>query len=88
MKGCDKMKKEVSSAELYEDLVSTIRAKIEEQINNEYTEMKIQYLDNLEYRLEKRRNEVVKSIVDSIDIIYRRDNYLENHVIEIKIVKE
>lgn len=81
-------KRQVSSVELYNDLVHTIRDKIEEQINDEYTSMKIQYLDNLEYRLERRRNEAVKSVLDSIDIVYRNDNHLENGVIEIRIVKE
>ena len=81
-------KRQVSSVELYNDLVHTIRDKIEEQINDEYTEFKLKCLDNLEYFLEKRRNETVKSVLDSIDIVYRNDMHLENNVIEIRIVKE
>ena len=88
MEVCDMEKRQVSSVELYNDLVHVIRDKIEEQIDNEYTSFKIQCLDNLEYTLEKRRNETVKSILDSIDIVYRNDMHLENNVIEIKIVKE
>ena len=81
-------KRQVSSVELYNDLVHVIKDKIEEQIDNEYTAFKIQCLDNLEYFLEKKRNETVKSVLDSIDIVYRNDMHLENNVIEIRIVKE
>lgn len=80
-------RKSFSDQDLYVDLVRTIKEKIEEQIDMEYTEMKMQYLDNLEYRLEAKRNETVKSILDSIDIAMRKSEIDIAPVIQIKIVK-
>lgn len=80
-------RKSLSDQDLYVDLVKTIKEKIEEQIDMEYTEMKMQYLDNLEYRLEAKRNETVKSILDSIDITMRKSEMDIAPVIQIKIVK-
>ena len=80
-------RKSLSDQDLYVDLVKTIKEKIEEQIDLEYTEMKMQYLDNLEYRLEAKRNETVKSILDSIDITMRKSEMDIAPVIQIKIVK-
>lgn len=80
-------RKSLSDQDLYVDLVRTIKEKIEEQIDMEYTEMKMQYLDNLEYRLEAKRNETVKSILDSIDIAMRKSEIDIAPVIQIKIVK-
>lgn len=80
-------RKSLSDQDLYVDLVKTIKEKIEEKIDMEYTEMKMQYLDNLEYRLEAKRNETVKSILDSIDITMRKSEMDIAPVIQIKIVK-
>ena len=80
-------RKPLSNEELYNNLVETIKEKIEEQINDEYTEMKLQYLDNLEYRLEAKRNETVKNILDSIDVVFRKGDLHPAPTIEIKIVK-
>lgn len=80
-------RKSLSDQDLYVDLVKTIKEKIEEQIDMEYTEMKMQYLDNLDYRLEAKRNETVKSILDSIDITMRKSEMDIAPVIQIKIVK-
>ena len=79
--------KSFSDQDLYVDLVKTIKEKIEEQINLEYTEMKLQYLDNIEYRLEAKRNEVVKNILDSIDITLSKSEMDIAPIIQIKIVK-
>ena len=80
-------RKSLSDQDLYVDLVKTIKEKIKEQIDMEYTEIKMQYLDNLEYRLEAKRNETVKSILDSIDISMRKSEMDIAPVIQIKIVK-
>lgn len=55
------------------NILNAIKNTIEEQIDREYTEFKLMYLDNLEYTLEKRRNDVVKSILNTIDIRYLND---------------
>jgi len=82
------IKKRLSDDELYKDLLNTIKEKIEEQINDEYTALKLQWLDNLEYRLEARRNEIVKEVLDSIDIIFSKDEMSVAPTIQINIIKK
>lgn len=77
----------LSNEEFYIDLVTTIREKIEEQINDEYTALKVQYLDNIEYRLEAKRNETVKRILDSIDIMFKQGDLDISPTIQIQIIK-
>lgn len=81
-------KKKLSPVELYDEMMQSIKAEIEKQVNNEYTEIKLQYLDMLEYRLEAKRNEVVKNILDSIDIMFRQNEVSAEPTIQIKIIKK
>ena len=81
-------KKKLSPVELYDEMVQSIKAEIEKQVNNEYTEIKLQYLDMLEYRLEAKRNEVVTNILDSIDIMFRQNEVSAEPTTQIKIVKK
>ena len=81
-------KKKLSQVELYDGMMQSIKAEIQKQVNNEYTEIKLQYLDMMEYRLEAKRNEVVKDILDSIDIMFRQNEISAEPTIQIKIVKK
>lgn len=50
------------------DFFASIKEAIEKQINEEFTQYKIMCLDNLEYAIECKRNDVVKQILDTINI--------------------
>lgn len=56
------------------DIMSCIKAKIEEQVNNDYTEYKNKCLQDLSDTLEYKRNECVKSVLDGIDVLISADN--------------
>jgi len=80
--------KNSSGKEFYSDLVDTIQGKLEEHINDEYTALKIQYLDNLDYILEAKRNEAVKKVLDGIDILFKQGDLDLEPTIQIKVIKK
>ena len=73
--------------ELYSDLVSNIKEKIIQQIDEEFTEYKLRCLDDLEYQIELNRNKVIKQIIDSIDITLQREGDYREPTYVIKIIK-
>ena len=62
-----------SDIQLYNDLFEVVKNAIKDAIDEEYTTYKLKCLDNLEYSLEVKRNDVVKKILDSIDITMRKE---------------
>lgn len=50
-----------------------IKKEIEKQINEEYTEYKEQKLQDLNIELERKRNEIVKDILNSITILTSKE---------------
>lgn len=50
-----------------------IKKEIEKQINEEYTEYKEQKLQDLNIELERKRNEIVKDILNSITILISKE---------------
>ena len=71
----------------FDDFINNIKSSIEKQIDVEYTEYKILCLENLEYILENKRNEVVKSILDGIDVNMCTDaENVYEPIIQVKLV--
>lgn len=56
------------------NLIDVIKKEIQKQVDEEYTEYKIQCLKDLDYKLESKRNDCVKRILDGIDILLSADN--------------
>jgi len=79
----------MNNVDILNELLDNVRDAIEKQIDKEFTEYKILCLENLEYILEGKRNEVVKQILDGIDINMLADgaNSLEP-IIQIKIINK
>lgn len=50
-------------------LIKSLKNTIEQEINKEYTDYKNKKLQDLDYELEKKRNEIVKDILNSINIL-------------------
>lgn len=53
----------------FTDIKEILQKQIEKQINEEYTDYKNRKLQDLDYELERKRNEVVKDILNSITIL-------------------
>jgi len=79
----------MNNVDILNELLDNVRDAIEKQIDKEFTEYKILCLENLEYILEGKRNEVVKQILDGIDVNMLADgaNSLEP-IIQIKIINK
>ena len=74
-----------------EDIKTTLRKEIEKQINEEYTDYKMKKLEDLDYELERKRNEIVKDILNSIQILNENTPWGVNYMIKVEnriIVKE
>lgn len=52
-----------------ENIKNVIKKEIEKQINEEYTDYKNKKLQDLDYELERKRNEIVQDILNSITIL-------------------
>lgn len=48
---------------------NVIKKEIEKQINEEYTDYKNKKIQDLDYELERKRNEIVKDALNSITIL-------------------
>ncbi len=64
--------------------IEIIKKEIEEQINKEYTEYKQQKLQDLNIELEKKRNGVVKDILNSITILNETEPFGVNIMIRVE----
>lgn len=72
-----------------ENIIRSIKNQIEQSINEEYTTYKNKCLDELNTKLECRRNEAVKDILNGIDISIRSNEPFElEPTILIKIEKK
>lgn len=71
------------------NLVNVIKAEIQKQADAEYTEYKMQCLKDLDYKLEAKRNECVKKVLDGVDVLLSADNPMSlEPTIVIKVVKK
>lgn len=52
-----------------ENIKNVIKKELEKQINEEYTDYKNKKLQDLDYELERKRNEIVQDILNSIIIL-------------------
>ena len=79
----------MDNMDILNKIVDSIKESVEKQIDKEFTEYKILCLENLEYLLENKRNEVVKQILDGIDfnLLVDGDNPFEP-TIQIKIINK
>ena len=64
--------------------IEILRQELHKQINDEYTEYKIQKLKEFDWELESLRNEKVKNILDSINIATSQDHMGTNIMIKIE----
>ena len=58
----------MDNKEVLNNLLDNVKNSIEKQIDKEFTEYKIMCLENLEYILEGKRNDVIKQILSGIDV--------------------
>ena len=58
----------MDNKEVLNNLLDDVKNSIEKQIDKEFTEYKIMCLENLEYILEGKRNDVIKQILSGIDV--------------------
>lgn len=54
------------------DIIEVIKKQMEEEINKEYTDYKNKKLQDLDYELERKRNEIVKDILNSVSIYHEQ----------------
>lgn len=73
----------------------SIKSEIEKQINEEYTNYKEKKLQDLDIELEKKRNNIVQDILNSITILSNREPFdmnimikVENRIIQNNMKKE
>lgn len=67
-------------------IIKNIKDTIKQRVDSEYTEYKNECLKELDYKLELKRNEVVKSILDGIDVsIMSQQPYSLEPLINIRI---
>ncbi len=73
------------------NLIEIIKKEIERQINEEYTDYKNKKLQELNYELERKRNNIVQDILNSITILNENTPYGLNVMIKVEnrvILKE
>ena len=58
----------MDNKEVLNNLLDNVKNSIEKQIDKEFTEYKIMCLENLEYILEGKRNDVIKQILSGRDV--------------------
>ena len=58
----------MDNKEVLNNLLDNVKNSIEKQIDKEFTEYKIMCMENLEYILEGKRNDVIKQILSGIDV--------------------
>ena len=72
--------------DIVNSIIKSIKDTIQDKINCEYTEYKNKCLEDLDYKLEAKRNDVVKSVLDGIDVsIMSQQPYSLEPIINIKI---
>lgn len=73
----------------FDNLIEMIRLQIQETINDDYTQYKNKCLEDLNMQLERKRNDIVKDILNGIDIsINSNEPYTVEPTILIKIEKK
>ena len=72
--------------DIVNSIIKSIKDTIQDKINCKYTEYKNKCLEDLDYKLEAKRNDVVKSVLDGIDVsIMSQQPYSLEPIINIKI---
>lgn len=72
--------------DIVNNIIKSIKDTIQDTINSEYTEYKNKCLEDLDYKLEAKRNDVVKSVLDGIDVsVISQQPYSLEPIINIKI---
>ena len=67
-------------------IIDSIKQTIRENIDNEYTEYKNKCLEELEYKIEAKRNKTVSAILDGIDVkILSQQPYSLEPIIQIRM---
>lgn len=67
-------------------LLDSIKSQIEKQVNEEFTKYKEQCLQELEYKIEAKRNQIIGNMLDGISIyIQNREEYTNIPAINIRI---
>lgn len=56
------------------DFISAMNSAIKQEIENEYEKYKEQCLEDLKKRFEREKNNVVRNVLSSIDIIAQSDS--------------
>lgn len=67
-----------------ENIKNVIKKEIEKQIDEEYTDYKNKKLQDLGYELERKRNETVQDILNSITILNENTPYGINIMIKVE----
>lgn len=63
---------------------NTLKKEIERQINKEYTDYKNKKIQDLDYELERKRNEIVKDILNSVTMLSENTPYGLNIIIKVE----
>ncbi|MCI8700042.1 MAG: hypothetical protein HFJ47_01710 [Clostridia bacterium] len=67
-----------------ENIKNVIKKELEKQINEEYTDYKNKKLQDLDYELERKRNEIVQDILNSITILNEETPFGLNIMIKVE----
>ena len=79
----------MNNYEYIDTLINNIKAHLEKTINEEYTEYKNKCLEDLNNKLEYKRNDIVRDILNGIDIsINSNEPYSFEPTILIKVEKK
>lgn len=69
------------------DFVSAMNSAIKQVIENEYEKYKEQCLEDLKKRFEREKNNIVRNVLDSIDILAQSDSILGQLNVQINVRK-
>lgn len=64
--------------------IEVIKKEIKNQVNEEYTDYKNKKIKDLDYELERKRNEIVKDILNSITVLNKNTPYGLNIMIKVE----
>lgn len=71
------------------DLIDALKSEVRKKIDDEYTEYKIQCLKDLDYKLELKRNDVIREILNGVDFsVAENTPYSLEPTILIKVEKK
>lgn len=69
------------------DFVSAMNSAIKQVIENEYEKYKEQCLEDLKKRFEREKNNIVRNVLNSIDILAQSDSMLGQLNVQINVRK-